>query len=167
MKSPFAGVGRRALATFIDSIPLSVIFAVIVMQFRKFDSITSSNGQYSSRFFFADLGGTGTLMLFLFAAFYYIGMELTFGGTVGKLMTGLRVRNTDGSPLSIEGAVLRFLFRPIDAIASYLLAAILVRSTGKNQRIGDLASGTMVCYRGYIPAPPAVVYSESTGWQTY
>lgn len=51
-------------------------------------------------------------MLSVSAAFYYIGIELTFGGTISKLMTGLRVRNADGSPLSIKGAVLRFLFRP-------------------------------------------------------
>ena len=33
MKSPFAGVGRRTLATLIDGIPLTVIFLVVVMQF--------------------------------------------------------------------------------------------------------------------------------------
>jgi len=33
MKSPFAGVGRRTLATLINGIPLTVIFFVVVMQF--------------------------------------------------------------------------------------------------------------------------------------
>ena len=167
MKSPFAGVGRRALATIIDGIPLSAIFVIIVMQFGKFDSITSSNGEYSSRSLFADLGGRGMLMLTLFAAFYYIGMELTFGGTIGKLMTGLRVRNADGSPLSVRGAVLRLLFLPIDATEIYLLAAMLFFTTGKNQRIGDLIGGTVVCYREFVPAPTPIIYSESTGWQTF
>lgn len=98
-------------------------------------------------------------MVLLFTAFYYIGMELTFGGTVGKLITGLRVRNANGTPLSFKGAVIRFLFLIVDGLFLYLVAAVVVMATPKNQRLGDLVGGTVV---GYRDVPDPIVMRSAT-----
>ena len=163
MASLYAGVGRRAVATLIDGIPLLGIALFIYSQFGNSETqITQTkNGAFASSNF--ELTGTGTLMVLLFTAFYHIGMELTFGGTIGKLIVGLRVRNADGSPVSVKGAVIRFLFLFIDGLFLYLVAAVMVMATPKNQRLGDLVGGTVVGYRD-VPDPHALRNAPIQSW---
>jgi uncharacterized RDD family membrane protein YckC len=153
MSSPYAGVGRRAIATIIDIVPSILILVLVFSQLGETKSQVVQTETSTVTVPGFNLGGMGLLMLFLFTAFYYIGMELTFGGTIGKLFTGLRVCNADGSPLGIKGALLRFFFRWIDGLFCYLLAAVLVMATAKKQRLGDLVGGTVVVYRSVGTAP--------------
>jgi hypothetical protein len=71
-----------------DGVPLFGIAIFIYSQFGTSQAqITQTqNGAFVSGDF--ELNGAGTLMVLLLTAFYYIGMELAFGGTVGKLITG-------------------------------------------------------------------------------
>jgi uncharacterized RDD family membrane protein YckC len=83
---------------------------------------------------------------FLVIAGYDIFFEVLNGGrTPGKMMNGLRVVRVHGHPVGFLTSAIRNFLRPIDFLPSgYLLGAILILATRKNQRIGDIAAGTLV-----------------------
>jgi uncharacterized RDD family membrane protein YckC len=58
---------------------------------------------------------------------------------------GLRVETLDGSPYSPTKAFIRNLLRVIDALPFlYLLGLIVMVSSKRKQRLGDMAAGTVV-----------------------
>jgi uncharacterized RDD family membrane protein YckC len=73
-------------------------------------------------------------------------MEATMGATVGKLATGLRVVQVDdGSSISWPASVIRNILRLVDGLPGfYLVAAILVWTSQKRQRLGDRIAKTAV-----------------------
>jgi uncharacterized RDD family membrane protein YckC len=79
---------------------------------------------------------------------YYIVPEWLYGRTLGKQLLGIIVLRSDGRVPSLEQAVLRNLLRIIDGTGGYLLGLLGILLTQKNQRVGDLVSGTVVVSRG-------------------
>lgn len=79
---------------------------------------------------------------------YMTLFEGTGGRTPGKLLTGLRVVKLDGTPMTFGDAFLRNLLRLLWVTpfspAFVLLDAWSLRATELDQRIGDLAVGTIV-----------------------
>lgn len=78
---------------------------------------------------------------------YYIVPEWLYGRTLGKQLTGIVVLRSDGRVPSLEQAVLRNLLRIVDGTGGYLLGLLVILLTQKNQRVGDLVSGTVVVSR--------------------
>ncbi len=78
----------------------------------------------------------------LVAVIYHVGMITQWQGTVGKLLTGLRIVGTDGHPLSMGGALLRTLI----ALPSYFLflPLLLCCFTEKRQSLHDRVAKTVV-----------------------
>jgi uncharacterized RDD family membrane protein YckC len=76
---------------------------------------------------------------------YFGAFEIAFAATPGKRVAGLRVVHIGGSPAGWRALLLRNLLRPVDALpVAYLLGGILVLVTRRHQRLGDMASGTIV-----------------------
>lgn len=77
---------------------------------------------------------------------YPILAEAFAGGqTVGKKMLGIRVVRLDGAPVTFLSSVVRNLLRVVDALpGTYLVGSIAIFATPRNQRIGDVAAGTLV-----------------------
>jgi hypothetical protein len=70
------------------------------------------------------------------------------GATPGKKVFDLQVVGADGTPINWHGSILRNLLRTADFLpAGYALGIIMMASTGRFQRLGDLAGDTVVCYR--------------------
>ncbi|MCC6509231.1 MAG: RDD family protein [Pirellulaceae bacterium] len=112
-----------------------------------------------------------TLAFFVLSWFYGTVMETQFNGrTVGKMVFGLRVISADGRPINGSQAALRNLLRlcdfmppltltllvpdapPLNLIPTCMVGLVAMTLTGRMQRIGDLAAGTMVVWevrRGY------------------
>lgn len=70
------------------------------------------------------------------------------GRTPGKLLTGIRVVRLDGKPLRMEDSFLRSLLyllwvTPV-GVAFILIDAWTLHATELDQRLGDLAAGTVV-----------------------
>ena len=103
------------------------------------------------------------LTYFLVSWFYGTVMETYFNGrTIGKWASGIRVIDIDGKPINGKRAMIRNLLRiadfaPIAALGSLseavppvfiiptgMIGLILMVSTKRLQRLGDLAAGTMV-----------------------
>jgi uncharacterized RDD family membrane protein YckC len=85
---------------------------------------------------------------------YPILAEAFAGGqTVGKRILGLTVVRLDGSPVTFLGAVIRNVLRVIDILpGTYLVGAVAIFVSPRNQRVGDIAAGTLVVQR---PRPGA------------
>lgn len=97
------------------------------------------------------LGGDLGLALFviaLFAALYMYDIlfeVLASGRTPGKRMTHLRVVRDGGTPVDLPASAIRNLLRFIDILpGAYLVGLLAIVFTRRNQRLGDLAAGTLV-----------------------
>jgi uncharacterized RDD family membrane protein YckC len=99
-------------------------------------------------------GGTLVLVWFVLSfaliTFYDVFFEVfNSGRTPGKLINGLRVVRVEGHPVTFLTSAIRNIIRPIDFLPSvYLLGAVVILATRKNQRVGDVVAGTIVVRDG-------------------
>lgn len=128
-----AGAGSRALAGAVD-VALQLVL-LLLAALAAFGLVG---------------GGVGTA-LFAVAAFaivfgYYVAFELLSSGrTAGKHLAGLRAVRAGGGPIDLPASAVRTLLRLIDMLPSfYLLGLVCIAVTRRNQRLGDLAAGTLV-----------------------
>ncbi len=128
----YQGIGIRFVSLLIDSIILSIIFGALSMIFG--------------------VGMTGREMvpwywgLFYFIIFigYFTYLEGSRGQTVGKMITKIKVVREDGKPIDMSQAFIRNILRIIDGIVVYLIGAILIWRSDKEQRLGDRVAKTVV-----------------------
>ena len=85
------------------------------------------------------------------------------GQTPGKRVLGLVVLNDDGSPVRWGGALTRNLLRAVDFLPLlYGFGLVAMAASRDFKRLGDLAAGTVVAYKGArtrvreLPEAPAV-----------
>src|SRR5207244_5481193 len=65
--------------------------------------------------------------------------------TRGKLVNGLRVVRIDGSPVTFFTSAVRNVLRLVDILPGmYLVGIAAILVTRQNQRLGDVAAGTLV-----------------------
>ena len=133
-------VGARIGAAIIDIIILAVFFGIMAAAFGDSDASSGDDGAS----FNLSLSGFPALVSFAVGFCYYWLLEATRGQTVGKMIVGLRVVRADGTPLSYGPAALRTVLRIVDGMFFYLVAFIVVLSSQRGQRIGDMAAGTLV-----------------------
>ena len=127
------GVGRRAVAIIIDSILLMILGWALALVMGS----TSGAG--------FNLEGAPALLWFLIAMAYYVVMEVTSGGTIGKKVMGLKVVKADGGgAISWQASIIRNLLRIVDGLFFYLVGAIVIWVSKSRQRLGDMAAKTLV-----------------------
>jgi uncharacterized RDD family membrane protein YckC len=138
---PLAGVGSRGIAVLIDSLLLAGLFVLIYV-------VLWIGGLVGlSRFEAAETAGIvlaiiGTFLVFWF---YFVFFEIRLNGqTPGKRAVGIRVTTDHGAPAGFTEVVIRNLLRPVDAIAFYGLGIVVMFISSRQQRLGDLAAGTVV-----------------------
>lgn len=128
--------GIRIVAAIIDIILLGVIFGVMTALFG--DTKSDDDG-----FTFNLSGGPG-IIYFLIVLGYFLGLETMSGQTLGKKVVGIKVVAIDG-PLTLGKVAIRTVLRIVDGLPFlYLLGLIVVAVSKQNQRIGDMAAGTLV-----------------------
>ena len=137
----YVGVGMRAVATIIDVIVLWILGYLIAIV----------TGQTSEGGF--NLQGGPAFLWFALSFLYYVVLEAQLGGTLGKLLLGLRVVKADGSRIDYQASLIRNVLRIIDALFFYLVGAIVVWRSATKQRIGDKAAGTVVVRKASLVAP--------------
>ena len=80
----------------------------------------------------------------------FFGYDVLFevrsrGRTPGKRWTGLRVVRTGGQPVTFVPSCVRNVMRLVDFLpALYAIGMLSIFVTPRNQRLGDLAAGTLV-----------------------
>lgn len=141
-QAPASGVmGPRIGAALIDIAILAVVFFVFGALFG--DSSTSSGDDGSG--FSVNLTGFPALIYFVLVLAYYFVLEGSRGQTVGKMALALRVVRADGSPLTSGHIAARTILRIVDGLPAFYILGLIVAAASKNdQRIGDMAAGTLV-----------------------
>jgi uncharacterized RDD family membrane protein YckC len=142
-----AGLGSRFMAALLDLvIQLGAIFALAVVLAPVGDS-----GFVLAAYLVA-------VFLVLFA--YDIVLETwNRGRTVGKLAAGLRVVRTGGEPVGFLTAAVRNFLRLADFLpVLYVVGVITILVTSRNQRLGDLAAGTLVIRERRRSVAPEATY---------
>lgn len=138
-----AGLRDRFLASLIDVMLISaigVIFIIIMSAAFNNDFNVDDNAAGQSNFLLK-----GLIPLFIFLFYHFLSELLMDGQSLGKKAVGIKVIKLNGKEATASDYLLRSMFHFIDSLFSlYILGALLVLSTDKNQRLGDLAANTAV-----------------------
>jgi uncharacterized RDD family membrane protein YckC len=127
-----AGLGSRAIAGGID-----LVFKGLLAGAELLVLVT----------LFGDLGYVVIFPVAGLSALVYSVMfeTLARGRTPGKRIGGLRVVRASGRAVDFRASMIRNVLRLFDGIGlSYLPTIVSIVVTRRNQRIGDLAAGTVV-----------------------
>lgn len=129
-----ASVGERIFARLIDVVVL-FIYAYAAFYFVEF---------IDKNVYDFDTWLIPVLSYFPFFFYSAICETLTHGQTVGKFLLHTRVVMVDGSAPTFGAILLRWILLPFDLWLTTGMGTIAVILTKNNQRLGDLAAGTMV-----------------------
>jgi hypothetical protein len=85
------------------------------------------------------------------------------GGSIGKLIMGLRVVKADGSRAGIGKSFIRTILWIVDAITCGLpiVGGVLMLSTKGHRRVGDMGAGTFVVRKEHVGTPLAYLLSPA------
>lgn len=136
---PVADLGKRIIAKAIDYI---IVFALFLVLSEVFSSMIEPKLLNTDGWTI-----TAIFIIIFFPAYAYtlIFETLLRGQTPGKLIMKLQVMRMDGQSFSWENALIRWMFTIIDYLPSMgIVGFISISVTKNNQRLGDLASGTVV-----------------------
>jgi uncharacterized RDD family membrane protein YckC len=127
-----AGLGSRFIARLIDSLVQSGIILALV-----FVNVAIRTGWM-----------TAITVVSIFAEIFVYDVlfeVLASGRTPGKRAQRLRVVRTGGQPVGFFSSSIRNVLRLIDFLPNaYLIGTITIVASKHNQRLGDLAAGTLV-----------------------
>ena len=128
-----AGLGSRSAAGMIDGTIKGAIVLAMALLFGF--AVGGTAGAVA----------TAAGLLFVMV-FYDVLFEVRAAGrTPGKRTLRLRVTMADGGPVGFRASCVRNLLRLIEGLPlSYVPAIISILVTRDNQRLGDLAAGTVV-----------------------
>jgi uncharacterized RDD family membrane protein YckC len=143
---PLAHLGSRFVAISIDLLVGGVALAIAIL------ALLAAGGGLAASF----AAATGLLV-------FYIGYQDVFevlggGRTLGKRAVGLRVVTDGGTAVGLRASLIRNVLLLVEGLpTSYVPAVISVLATRNNQRLGDLAAGTLVvreAKRATVAPPP-------------
>ena len=158
LEFPLAGVGSRFLALAFDSLVqgAALVLLVLVWLIFRWTLVPSFGGEALRSWAFAIVIAVGFV---IYSAYFAVFEALWSGQTPGKRLVGLRVIDVSGRPLGVYSAILRNVLRLVDQLPGfYAIAIASVLVTNRNQRLGDLAAGTVVVHERLeriAPAPQA------------
>jgi uncharacterized RDD family membrane protein YckC len=128
-----AGLGSRFLARLLDT----VIQAALIIALALGVGATGAPGWIEAISF---------VFIFLVVFAYDVVFEtLNNGRTIGKQVAGIRVLGQSGEPIRFLASAVRNIVRIVDFLPIfYLVGSIAIVTTEHDQRLGDLAAGTIV-----------------------
>ena len=130
-----ASLWERGLSTFIDLI-IIVVGSVLVPTML---SLLGLSALIPFQLIFA------LCFLSFFFGYFFLLESMMGGQTLGKKMTNIRVVRLDGEIPTVNDYLLRAVFQYVDTILSGgILAAMLISSTTRQQRLGDMTAGSTV-----------------------
>lgn len=141
-----AGLGSRFAAQLIDLVIKTVMIILVMIVFSQ-------------------LGLTGVAIIIPTIVLILYGYDVLFetlgnGRTPGKRLLRLRVLRVGGEPIDFMSSAIRNVLRLIEGFTTaFIPAMVSVLATKKNQRLGDLAAGTIVIHedpvaKGAPEVPP-------------
>lgn len=156
-----AGAGSRFIASVID-----LVLELVLIGLAALVTFTLVGGGVGAALF--------AMAVFAIVYLYNVLFEvLGSGRTPGKRATHLRVVRQRATPVDLPASAIRNLLRLVDVLpGAYLVGLSSILITQRNQRLGDLAAGTLVIRdgstrRGSAAAnaePHAPLAVDSSGW---
>jgi uncharacterized RDD family membrane protein YckC len=130
---PLAGIGSRFMALLIDYLIGGVVYLVAILA-----ALSLAGDRAATIVAVTAILGINVV--------YFVLFEVFGGGrTLGKRATGLRVVTDGGGQVGLRASLIRNIIRVLELGAlAYTPAIVSVLSTKNNQRLGDLAAGTLV-----------------------
>lgn len=159
LEFPLAGAGSRFLALAIDTALQLVVFASLAVPavvLIRAVSLVEAWQQWMQ---------AGLLVAgFLIYYGYFVTFESLWAGqTPGKRLVGLRVIRSSGHPIGAFDAFVRNLLRIVDQLPGiYAVGLVAVFFSPRNQRLGDLAAGTVVVHEPLGRFDPTAASSPSS-----
>lgn len=158
-----AGIGSRLVALGIDYLVQLSLLVAMIFAFSAAGSVTSGDV------------GTAAAVVFFFTIFagrllYAAVLEAAWRGrTLGKAAMGLRVVTTAGGPVRFRHTIVRSSLGLVEfeltGGAGAFFAALFSR---RNQRLGDMAAGTLVVReRTGAATPTAAWFTVPPGLEPY
>jgi len=154
-----AGVGSRFMARLLDTvIQLAIIIALAI-------GISATTAPGTVR-------ALARVLIFLVIFAYDVPFEIWNGGrTIGKAAAGIHVTAIDGGRVGFFPSAARNIIRIVDFLpVLYGVGVITMVSTRRDQRLGDLAAGTIVVrdrfpgLASHTPAPATVPVDAVATW---
>jgi uncharacterized RDD family membrane protein YckC len=136
------GVWTRAQALVVDGLLLFVVWLLVALVWYlalvgagSFSEVSPQSPTAQPLWALAAVG----------VPLYYWLTQAFWGRTIGMRAFGLRVVTTSGGRPGVLATLVRTLLMAVDWLpALFLLGAVVVWLTPRNQRLGDLAAGTVV-----------------------
>lgn len=156
-KLEYRGIFIRFIAHMIDAIILGILFKAVLILLSIFNigvwysiSCVDQALMITKHLALYSIFGSTVVLFYLFFIFthfflYYVLLEWAFGGTLGKLATGIRVVKSNGQPLDFKASLIRNAMRVIDFLPfSYIVGIISIMCSKQKQRLGDHLADTVV-----------------------
>lgn len=146
-----AGLGSRFIAQTLDLLLKGAAIALLVLMLSA-------------------LGLTGVAIMIPSIALILYAYDVVFetfsnGRTPGKRAVRLRVLRAGGEPVDFMSSAIRNVLRLVDGLpTSYVPGIVSILATKRNQRLGDLAAGTIVIHEEPVAAPAAGPAPVAAGW---
>ncbi|HEX9367860.1 MAG TPA: RDD family protein [Vicinamibacterales bacterium] len=161
-----AGVGSRFLALAFDTVLQAGTIALLVVMLFAVRRLVAFAlpGPALGAWAIAALIAAGFVV---YSGYFAIFESVWRGQTPGKRLVGLRVIDVSGRPVTVYAALIRNLIRIVDQMPGvYGIAIVSVLVTRRQQRLGDLAAGTVVVHERLetqAPSAPTVTSTSRHG----
>lgn len=136
LKAPFA---LRCGALIIDYI-IFVAVPVMSILFARF------MGNDGAKLLNSELNNSGWLIAVLIGLTNFLIFPIFSGRTIGKMLTGLQIVNTDGTDAGFTAIIRRHLLGYPLTLLTLGLGFILSAFTKKGRALHDIIGGTIVVY---------------------
>ncbi len=170
IKNPYATISRRFIALIVDTLILAIVigsFLFLIMGkspsyfnesgdegrpspmdkyqfFAYFEPIILDNHRDIYIRNFVNQFKMESAVGFLFIPMlYFVMFEGLFGGTIGKLIMGIRVRRKDGTKINFVNAFLRFIGKALSTII-FLIGYLVAFFDNNKQALHDKVANTVV-----------------------
>jgi len=128
---------ERALAFLIDAVLVGVVCIFLSYIFE---------GGFTTLFYSMDAFQLYIVLPYCVFVFYQLFIEVIKDGqSIGKQAVGIKVVRLDGKEAGFSEFLFRATFHILDVLFSFgILGAILISSSDKGQRLGDMTANTTV-----------------------
>ena len=140
-----AGLGSRFIAAMIDTVIQWLVIAAIAFPFGLAGSNTDPAPEDTEVSALVGVAVVLVLVFLIMFGYHVLFETLSSGRTPGKRWTGLRVLRSSGHPVGFTASAVRNLLRLVDGLpAGYAVGTAFILFSRTNQRLGDIAAGTVV-----------------------
>jgi uncharacterized RDD family membrane protein YckC len=158
-----AGLGSRALARALDGMIQGAALTALLL---VTGFVAAAGGD-------STLGTAGLVIDLILVTVILFGYPVLWeslwrGRTPGKAALGLRVVTRQGAPIRFRHALVRGLVGIAEVMALPVVAVISMLASSTDQRLGDMAAGTLVIRErapGRMSVP--VIFHPPVGWESF